>query len=91
MRTIIEPFKINSVEPIRMTSRDEREAKLRARRSPETILNLWERRATGPGYRFVEQAPIQPARHNREPQSWAGTAARIERLYQRVMAGRSAP
>jgi tryptophanase len=29
MRTIIEPFKIKSVEPIRMTTREEREAKLR--------------------------------------------------------------
>ncbi len=30
MRTIIEPFKIKSVEPIRMTTREEREAKLEA-------------------------------------------------------------
>jgi tryptophanase len=30
MRTIIEPFKIKAVEPIRMTTRAEREAKLRA-------------------------------------------------------------
>jgi tryptophanase len=30
MRTIIEPFKIKSVEPIRMTTRSEREEKLRA-------------------------------------------------------------
>jgi tryptophanase len=30
MRTIIEPFKIKSVEPIRMTTRQEREAKLEA-------------------------------------------------------------
>src|SRR5882757_8945430 len=29
MRTIIEPFKIKAVEPIRMTSRTEREGKLR--------------------------------------------------------------
>ena len=29
MRTIIEPFKIRSVEPIRMTTREEREARLR--------------------------------------------------------------
>jgi tyrosine phenol-lyase len=29
MRTIIEPFKIRSVEPLRMTTREEREAKLR--------------------------------------------------------------
>src|SRR4051812_35093922 len=29
MRTIIEPFRIRSVEPIRMTTREEREAKLR--------------------------------------------------------------
>jgi tryptophanase len=30
MRTIIEPFKIKSVEPIRMSTRAEREQKLRA-------------------------------------------------------------
>src|SRR5688572_29338337 len=29
MRTIIEPFKIKSVEPIRLTTREEREVKLR--------------------------------------------------------------
>jgi tryptophanase len=30
MRTIIEPFKIKAVEPIRMTTRAERDSKLRA-------------------------------------------------------------
>jgi predicted dehydrogenase len=57
MRTIIEPFKIKAVEPIRMTNRTEREAKLhaagwswcdwpfRAGYTPKVTSTMWSRRS----------------------------------------------
>jgi tryptophanase len=49
IRTIIEPFRIKSVEAIRTTTRTERQ---------KLILDVWRRRDKIPGYKLVHQAPF---------------------------------
>lgn len=66
MKTIIEPFRIKSVEPIRMTDREEWESLLPQRVYTqshfdyvvEAILNVWDRRAELGGCRMVKVPPV---------------------------------
>lgn len=66
VKTIIEPFRIKSVEPIRMTDREERESLLPRRVYTqshvdyvvEAILNVWDWRAEMGGCRIVEAPPV---------------------------------
>lgn len=50
LKTIIEPFRIKSVEPIRMTTRSQREAILRA-----ASFNLFSIRAGGCDHRSLDR------------------------------------